>query len=67
MIRIFAIHLCCVMPPKVPNEPESDLLLIAESSTLIRSHGAAAFVAKTLSPEDSRIVVVGNSQSRPEM
>jgi hypothetical protein len=42
------------------NEPETDLLLIAESSTLVRSHGAAAFLAKTLSPEDSRIVIVGN-------
>jgi hypothetical protein len=49
------------------NEPESDLLLIAESSSLIRSQGAAAFLAKTLSPEDSRIIVVSNSRSHPEM
>jgi hypothetical protein len=38
------------------NDPETDLLLIAESSSLVRSHGAAGFLAKTLSPEDSRIV-----------
>jgi hypothetical protein len=42
------------------NEPETDLLLIAESKTLVRSQGAAAFLAKSLSPEDSRIVIVGN-------
>jgi len=41
------------------NNPETDLLLIAESSTLVRSHGAAAFLAKTLSPEDSRIIMLG--------
>jgi hypothetical protein len=40
------------------NNPETDLLLIAESATLARSAGAAAFLAKTLSPADSRIVVV---------
>jgi hypothetical protein len=40
------------------NNPETDLLLIAESGTLARSAGAAAFLAKALSPTDSRIVVV---------
>jgi hypothetical protein len=40
------------------NDPETDLLLIAESSTLVRSHGAAGFLAKTLSTEDARIVLL---------
>jgi hypothetical protein len=40
------------------NDPESDLLLIAESPSLVRSYGAAAFLAKTLSPEDSRIITL---------
>jgi hypothetical protein len=40
------------------NDPETDLLLIAESNSLVRSHGAAGFLAKTLSPEDSRIVLL---------
>jgi hypothetical protein len=44
------------------NNPETDLLLIAESDTLTKSAGAAAFLAKTLSPLDSRIVVVPVAQ-----
>jgi hypothetical protein len=40
------------------NDPETDLLLIAESSSLVRSHGAAGFLAKTLSSEDSRIIIL---------
>jgi hypothetical protein len=40
------------------NDPETDMLLIAESSSLVRSHGAAGFLAKTLSAEDSRIVLL---------
>jgi hypothetical protein len=40
------------------NNPETDFLLIAESTTLVRSYGATAFLAKTLSPEDSRIITL---------
>jgi hypothetical protein len=40
------------------NNPETDVLIIAESSTMVRSSGAAAFLAKTLSPDDSRIIAL---------
>lgn len=40
------------------NDPETDLLLIAESRTLIRSRGAAVFLAKTLSTADTKILLV---------
>lgn len=41
------------------SDPEVDALLIAESSTLVRSLGTAELLARTLSPEGSRILPVG--------
>jgi hypothetical protein len=40
------------------NNPETDVLIIAESAAMVRSSGAAAFLAKTLSPADSRIIAL---------
>ncbi|QWF80811.1 hypothetical protein [Amycolatopsis sp. CA-230715] len=48
-------------------DPEIDALLIAESSTLVRSYGTAELLAKTLSPEGSRIVPVGLSLAGPSL
>ncbi|SDX22906.1 hypothetical protein SAMN05421504_102738 [Amycolatopsis xylanica] len=46
------------------NDPETDLLLIAESRTLIRSWGAAVFLARSLSPEDTKILQVPSTRHR---
>ncbi|MFD8493963.1 hypothetical protein [Amycolatopsis sp. NPDC059657] len=45
-------------------DPETDLLLIAESRTLIRSWGAAVFLAKSLSPADATILRVPSTRHR---